>query len=141
MGTGLRMGALVGAIALLSGGCGGSGLSADDLDDTSYLGQEMSGHGLVAGSMITLAFEDGQLSASAGCNTMGGPFEVDDGRLRWTDEIDSTSMGCVADLAAQDKWLNGLLTDGVEAELVGDTLSLTSGDVTINLAPVELTVE
>jgi heat shock protein HslJ len=127
------MGALLGAVALATTGCGGSGPTADDLDDTSYLSQGVTGRDLVAGSTIRLTFEDGRLSVNADCNTMGGPFEVDDGTLRWTSEVASTAMGCVGDLADQDEWLTDLFTDGVEAELDGGTLTLISGDVTIDL--------
>lgn len=112
-------------------GCGGS--DELDLDGTMFVSTSVEGHDLVENTSVSLTFEDGNMSANAGCNTMAAGYEVDDGTLRWTGEVASTLMGCVDDVAAQDQWLTELLTDGVEAEQDGETLTLTDGDLEITL--------
>jgi len=100
----------------------------------SYVSTQVTGYDLVANTSIRLTFEDGNLSANAGCNTMFAPYELTEDTLAWTGEPAQTMMGCVEDLAAQDEWLAGLLTGGVEAASTASGLTLTSGDVVIELA-------
>lgn len=114
---------------MLLAGCS----SEPDLDGKTFTSTSVEGHDLVEGSTIELTFDDGHLGVSAGCNSMGADYEVDDGTLAWTGPATSTLIGCPDDLAAQDQWLTELFTDGVEAELDGSTLTLTDGDVEIVL--------
>ena len=99
----------------------------------SFTSTSVGGHDLVAGSTLTLSFEDDQLTASAGCNTMGSAFSLDGGILLWEGEPRSTMMACSDELMAQDTWLTGLLTGGVHASLDGDTLTLAAQQVTMTL--------
>ncbi|WP_244929377.1 META domain-containing protein [Nocardioides sp. W7] len=110
-------------------------VSVGDLDGTSYLSTEVTGRDLVAGTRVRLAFEDGVLSASAGCNTMFGEYAVTGETLAWTDPPASTAMGCVEDVAEQDRWLSALIEDGATARLVDGDLRLTQDDVILTLAP------
>jgi heat shock protein HslJ len=111
-----------------------AGCSSDlDLDGKAFTSTSVEGHDLVEGTSIQLTFEDGSMSANAGCNTTSGSYEIDDGTLRWAGPAASTLIGCPEDQAAQDDWLTQLLTDGVEAEQDGDTLTLTDDDVEIVL--------
>lgn len=116
-------------LLLLLAGCS----SGPDLDGKTFTSTEVTGHDLVADSTIRLTFDDGNMSANAGCNTMSADYELDDGTLRWTGAVASTVMGCTGGLAEQDQWLTELLTDGVDAELDDTTLTLTDGDVEIVL--------
>lgn len=109
----------------------GSGADADlagTFESTSVSGRE-----LVEGTQVRLTFEGGRMAANAGCNTMTGEYALTDGTLQWTGPAAATMMGCQPDLQAQDDWLAALLTDGAEANLDGDLLTLTSGTVTIEL--------
>jgi heat shock protein HslJ len=106
----------------------GSDLAGATFDSTS-----VSGHELVEGTQIRLTFDDERMGASAGCNTMSGPYSFAEGTLQWTGAPAATMMGCEADLQAQDEWLAALLTEGVEAELDDDRLTLTADAVTIQL--------
>jgi heat shock protein HslJ len=108
-------------------------VSAGDLNGRTFLSTEIMGHDLVAGTRVQISFHDDQLSASAGCNTLGGAFTVEDGGLTLSSELFSTAMGCEDDLATQDEWLAGFLTDGPQVELNGDSLSLTGGEVTMEM--------
>jgi len=120
------------ALVLLSG-CGSDGVSSDDLDGTTWTSTSVTGHDLAEDSTIQLTFDSGQLTVNAGCNTMGAAYEVDDGTLKWTGPAAGTLMGCSEELMAQDQWLTGLLTDGVEVSQDDTTLTLTDDDVEIVL--------
>ena len=73
--------------ALVLAGCNAAGSdptsSADPMsvDGRTFLSTDVTQDGeerpLVDGTQIRLAFSDGQLSASAGCNTIGGTYSID----------------------------------------------------------------
>jgi heat shock protein HslJ len=85
---------------------------------------------LVEGTTIRLRLQDGQLSASAGCNHIGGRFTVDDGTLH-VDALAMTDMGCDAARHEQDEWLAALLSSAPTVEPLDDGLVLRSGYVEI----------
>jgi heat shock protein HslJ len=87
---------------------------------------------LVQGTQITLAFAATDLSASAGCNTMGGQYTVDGGRLLVT-QLATTDIGCPAPLGAQDGWLAGVLGSKPTIVTTGGDLTLQSGTTIIRL--------
>ena len=107
-----------------------------DLDGTTYESTSVEGHELVPGEAVRVSFEGDTMSVSAGCNTMFGAFELTDGTLAWSGEPASSLVGCEPELADQDAWLAELFTTGVEATTDGSTLTLTSGDVVMELADV-----
>ena len=96
-----------------------SELSAEALDGQTFVAEEATGRELVAGSTLTMTFEDGRLGVNAGCNQMSGAYEVDGTTLAWIDAPIATMMACEPDLMAQDEWIAAVLTDGVEASLDG----------------------
>jgi len=124
------------AAAVLLAACGsdgpadreGSPATTDDLDNTTFTSVEVTGHDLVEESEITLTFKDGNLGVQAGCNTQTAGYAVTDGTLKWTSPAASTMKACSDELMAQDQWLAGLFTDGVDANLNKTTLILTSSD-------------
>jgi heat shock protein HslJ len=121
-----------------SGGTGGGTVpTTADLEGMAYKSTSVSGHDLVSGTTIKLAFEADTMSVNAGCNAMGGPFAVDSGKLAWTGEPHSTMMACSDELAAQDDWLRQAFSDGWDVTTDGSTLTLTQGDVTMELAMVQ----
>lgn len=74
---------------------------------------------------------DGPLMlGSVGCNSMGGEYRVRDGRLRWIGDVYSTLMMC---RPFHDRWLDRLLTKGVQARIAGPILTLTRGKVRVVL--------
>jgi heat shock protein HslJ len=146
------------ALALLAAGCGddgdegagdtgggGSTTAPSDAADTAgpggddplagrtFLATQVTGHDLVPGSELRLTFDGDLLVVAAGCNSMRSGYAFDGGRLAWTGNPAATMMACEPELMAQDEWMAGLLTAGVEAEVAGDDLVLTSGDVRIEL--------
>jgi heat shock protein HslJ len=92
---------------------------------------------LVAGTRIRLAFSDGQLAASAGCNSIGGDYRIEDGVLVF-EGGGMTEMGCDPDRSAQDEWLVALLGSRPTAALDGADLVLTSGATVVALTDREV---
>ena len=91
---------------------------------------------LVDGTQIRLSFADGQLGASAGCNTMGGGYRIEDGRLVF-EGGGMTEMGCDDERHAQDDWLFAFLGSQPDVAQDGDKLTLTSGATVIALQDAE----
>jgi heat shock protein HslJ len=127
------------ALLLAAGGCGddddGSGAgpgppAAADLDGRTFVSTGAEGFTLVPGTQVTLTFEDGNVSASAGCNTMSGPYEIDDGTLEVGD-MASTLIGCPDDLQRQDETLQDLLTGGPGMTLDGEVLTISGQGMTL----------
>jgi heat shock protein HslJ len=88
---------------------------------------------LIAGTRIELRFaENGQVSANAGCNHMGGSGRLRDGALVLTD-LSMTEMGCPGGRHEQDGWVADFLTGSPRMELSGDDLTLSNATVTILL--------
>jgi heat shock protein HslJ len=135
------------ACAALTAGCGDdeSGGTGDDptpvaedatveLEGQAFVADRVTGHEIVDGSVLNVAFEDGVMAVAAGCNTMFGAYVAEGGALVWKDEPASTMMACDAAHTEQDAWLTTLFTDGltIEEDDAAD-LVLTSGAVRIEL--------
>jgi heat shock protein HslJ len=95
------------------------------LNGKTYLSTAVQGKILAPGTRIQLGFKDGQVSASGGCNSMGGAYTITGNRLSATQLI-TTDMGCDQPRMQQDQWLAKLL-GGVTVTLAGDTLTLDDG--------------
>ena len=88
---------------------------------------------LVEGTRISLRFSDSsEIGAQAGCNSMGGPASIDDGRLV-IDDLATTEMGCDPPRHAQDEWLAQFLTSRPSADLSAETLTLENDTTRIVL--------
>ena len=129
-------------VACSAPGQGGSGqVGGATLDGRTFLSTAITDAGddrpLVDDTQIRLAFADGQVGASAGCNTIGGTYRVVDGRLQW-DGGSMTEMGCDPDRHAQDDWLSEFLGSDPQVALDGDDLTLTSGGVVMTLLDREV---
>jgi len=128
--------------ALLIGACAGGSSAPPDgtggpgLDGRTFLSTGIEGRMLVAGSRIRIAFQDLQISASGGCNSMSGPYRIDGDRLV-AGSLATTEMGCDEPLMAQDTWLADLL-DGATIALDGDTLVLAKGSVRLTMEDREI---
>jgi heat shock protein HslJ len=130
------------ALPLLLSACAaanaGGGLS---LDGRTFLSTDVTdggnAHQLVAQTRIRISFTNGQISLSAGCNTMGGTYKVRNGLLN-VGELATTDMGCDQVRIAQDEWLAGFITAGPTVRLDGNDLRLTSGQTVIKLLDREV---
>ena len=122
------------AAILLLGACGiGQGAS---LDGSEFLSTSVTDNGanrpLVPGTQIRLSFRDGQLGASAGCNSIGGTYRLDNDILVF-DGGSMTEMGCDEPRHAQDDWLSAFLASRPAVVTAGDRLTLTSGGTVVSL--------
>lgn len=118
---------LLGA-SLALGACGSE---SADLAGKTFTSTEVRGHELVEGSTITLTFEDGRISANAGCNTLNGSATWDGDTLEVAEPLASTMMACDEALMEQDQWLSEYLTSSPALEVDGDTMTL--GDATTGI--------
>lgn len=102
------------------------------LDGRTFLSTGSAGFELVDGTVVRIEFrDDGTLSASAGCNLLGGAYRIDGDTLRIDGGLSMTEMGCEQALMDQDTRLADLLMAGPIVALDGDTLVLTAGDASI----------
>ncbi len=128
------------ATGLSSCGDGSAGVSAD-LAGRTFISTSVVENGqpisLVAGTRIRLGFGASTLSVSAGCNTGGGDYTVEGGRLL-VDAIAMTEMACDDDKMAQDDWLLALLGQHPAISLNGDRLTLRTANVTLELQDREI---
>jgi heat shock protein HslJ len=115
------------------GGSSASPVTTDDLEGMTWTSTSVTGHDLVSGTEVKVTFADGSMSLNAGCNTMAATYAVDGGTLAWTGEPHSTMMACSDPLTAQDDWLRQAFSDGWDATTDGSTLTLTQGDVTMEM--------
>jgi heat shock protein HslJ len=110
-----------------------------DLDGRVFVSTAVTGHRLVDGTTVRLAFDGDQLGASAGCNQVGGTWSIDGGALAVPDDMVMTEMACDPPaLMEQDTWLASFLSSRPTIVLRGDTLTLTGRDATINLLDREV---
>jgi heat shock protein HslJ len=126
-------------IAIVLAACSagpGAGVEGREFLSTSVT-EDGAPMALVAGTRIRLAFTDGQLAASAGCNSIGGDYRIEDGVLVF-EGGGMTEMGCDPDRSAQDEWLVALLGSRPTAVLDGADLVLTSGATSVALTDREV---
>lgn len=125
----------------------GDGAAADgdglgDLDGREFLSQAVTEAGqerpLVDGTTIRLTFEDGGMSAKAGCNHLFADSVQLEGDRLVVEAMAMTEMGCDQERHQQDEWLVDLLSDEPTLSLDGDTLTFTAGDTVIELADREV---
>lgn len=96
------------------------------LDNTAWRIARIDGNPAVSDE-ARLAFAGRNLSASAGCNHMGGAWRTDAGRLI-AEQLARTEMWCEnARLMDQEQALASLLSAAPEYALEGDRLVLRSG--------------
>ena len=106
------------------------------LEGRTFLSTGVLGRLLVAGSRVRLRFGGGQVGASAGCNSMGGPYTIVGDRLV-AHQLATTEMACDPALMDQDRWLASLL-DGATIALAGDVLTLAKDGVGLTLLDREV---
>jgi heat shock protein HslJ len=87
---------------------------------------------LVDGTRIRLIFDNGNLSANAGCNIIGGNLVIDGDTLRFSG-AQMTEMGCDPARHNQDDWLVTFLSSTPTFVLNGNDLTLTGGTTVITL--------
>ena len=92
---------------------------------------------LVAGTELRLGFDDGQLSVTAGCNSLSGPYTLD-GEALTVSQLGGTEMGCEPALMDQDMWIAEVLGRDVTVSIENAELTLTAGDTMVFLTDREV---
>lgn len=120
---------------------GGNGTGTSRTPSGEFLSTEVTEDGkvkkLVQGTLISLRFADGEVRATAGCNTMSGPARFSDGTLI-VSELAMTEMGCPGDgRHEQDQFVADFLTAAPAYTYDGTTLKLNTARVGMVLGPRE----
>lgn len=106
--------------------------SPTSVDGRTFLSTGSAGFELVDGTVVRIEFrDDGTLSASAGCNLLGGEYRIDGDALRLDGGLSMTEMGCEQALMDQDTRLADLLLAGPTVVVDGDTLVLSAAGASI----------
>jgi heat shock protein HslJ len=135
---------LVAVLAVGVGACG-----ADEVDPVMTPGDDASpfgrtfisqqvlidddDHELASDAPIVLEFVDGEVRASAGCNTLYGTVESLHGGILVLSPLGGTERGCPRDLHEQDEWLTEFLSSRPRWTLDREVLVLASSSVEIEL--------
>ena len=129
--------AVVVVALVLIGGCGsdaaGPGAGQDPLDGRVFIAQSVVGHETLPGTTIQLAFDRGQLRATAGCNSLGAPYRLTDDRLVVDGGMTMTEIGCDPARHLQDQWLGDVLQGEPSVALDGPNLTVATRDSTLHL--------
>jgi heat shock protein HslJ len=136
--------AVMGAAAISLSACGqgtsdgtGTDVSWDDLSGRTFLSTDVlkgaDPYPLVKGSVVRLSFTGDAISASGGCNSMGGAAHLDGDVLVVDGPMSMTEMACKEPLMAQDTWLSDLLAARPVLALDVDQLTLTTDTYTVQM--------
>ena len=106
----------------------GDGCTFEGMD---FVFQSAEGFELVGDSFsIDFTQDSCQMSFNAGCNMIGGEYEVVDGVFEMS-ALHSTYMECEPTLMDQDSWLSTFFTSSPTVVHDGDTITFTGTDVTL----------
>jgi heat shock protein HslJ len=101
---------------------------APPLDGTAWLLAELPGHARVANVNVTLAFEDGNVFGSDGCNRFRGSYTQQGSRLEVSAQMAATMMACPDDVTAQARAFVAALAGARSHAVEGGRLRLLSED-------------
>jgi heat shock protein HslJ len=112
------------------------------LEDRVFLSQSVTEGGapqlLVEDTELRLQFHEApRLSASAGCNTLGGDYSID-GDVFVLAGAAQTEIGCEQELHAQDDWYFEFLGSSPTIVVDGDSLVLEGGGTRIEYLDQEV---
>lgn len=120
------------ALCLAVAGCGDEPerVTAASLEGQAFASTSATGTPLTDDATATLEFADGRLAASAGCNTIAGPYSIVAGVLKQGQGA-RTQMSCGPVVDAQETWLADFLGRGARVTKLEHTLTLSAGDAKV----------
>jgi len=117
--------------------CGG--ISDDDpLNGTTWELYSIGKYSPIAGSVITIYFEDGRVTGNSGCNSYGSEYQVHGNKIEFG-IFESTLMACV-DIAMMDQEQLFLqhLGDARSFEIMNGQLQISRSDgEALTFVPIE----
>jgi len=99
--------------------------ASSELDGTSWRGVAIAGQSVIPGREPTLAFADGKVTGSGGCNGFGAAYRLEGDRITFTD-LAMTAMGCLGPEGALEERFIAILGTAERVVASGDRLSLVS---------------
>lgn len=108
-------------------------VTGDMLIGRQFVSTSVTGRDLVPGTVIGMSFDGTRLSATAGCGTIGGSYELAGGTITLGDDVVVSQVMCEDPRTAQDRWLLGSLRSGVAVRATPDGIVLDADGVTIEL--------
>ena len=106
--------------------CGGT--SGDPLNGSTWKLYSIGKYSPIAGSKITIRFEDGQASGNSGCNSYGGEYQVNGDKINFQ-ELESTLMACMDPaVMGQETTFMQFLGEAQRIEIVGGQLQIFRSD-------------
>jgi len=102
--------------------------AGDPLASTSWTLTQLNGQPALADVSVTLEFADGRLGGSDGCNSYGGGYQVEDGRLKVDPNMVSTLMACADEIMQQASAYTAVLLQSPAFQVEGEQLTLLGGD-------------
>lgn len=124
--------ALAVPVALLLAGCAAAPSPGAGLAGTQWTIVRVDGAAPVVPQKARLGFADDRLSASVGCNGIGGDYRVAGGRLI-AGPLMATRMFCDGPVWQQEEAVNALLAAAPEIQHAGRSLRLVSGGHALEL--------
>ena len=106
-----------------------------ELKGTSWSLVEIHGQPILDGTTPTLVFDEEELGGNGSCNTFGGNYTLDKGKLT-IDQLFSTLMYCEGAMDQESAYINAL-QEAVGFQIKNGNLQLldTDGQVILAFAP------
>lgn len=125
---------LVLGLAAVTAACASQADAPDDPTPMGhrYVSTEVQGPPIPGGGPLELAFADGRVSGTAGCNQATATVDLADGVLA-TGEVATTMMACIGERAGADQWMSNLLTARPSWVLADTTLTLAAGEQIVTM--------
>jgi len=101
------------------------------LEGTSWSLVEVNGAPIVAGTVPTLVFEADRAGGNGSCNTFGGDYKVENGKLTFG-PIVSTLMYCEGYMDQESAYLSAL-HEAAEYQIQGGNLHIMNADGQVSL--------
>ncbi|WP_374406089.1 META domain-containing protein [Pelagerythrobacter sp.] len=117
--------ALALSLALLTAACVAHPAASERLTESQWRFVTIDGGSPAVPEKATLTFAEDRLSASVGCNGMGGDWRIEQGRLI-AGPLMGTKMFCEGPVWEQEQAVSALLVAAPKLEWDGDRLFLNS---------------
>jgi len=106
--------------------CSQAGGESPSLQGTSWKLVELNGKAPVAGSEVTLIFEEDSAGGNTGCNSYGGAYKVEAGGKIEIKEIAQTLMYCMdpEGVMDQESEYTNLLLEAASYKIINDRLEI-----------------